>query len=355
MQFLDWISSFYLWGNSGYDYIWALGIFILILIVLKIFQAIFLSRLQKLAEKTATDIDDVLIAIFKGIKPPFYFFVALYFAVRSLNFSAWFDKTILVLVLIVVVFEVVRALEKILDYAMRRFMKNSLTDEAEREQREAMIRVLVVIVRIVLWVFGLVLILSNLGINVTSLITGLGIGGIAVALALQAVLGDLFSAFTIYMDKPFQVGDFIVIGNDMGVVKKIGLKSTRITTLQGEQLVISNQEMTKARIQNFKRMQKRRVVIRIGVTYNTNQKKLSAIPEYIKKIVDDTEGAELDRCHFADYGDFSLNFETVFYIDSADYNIYMDIRQKINLEIYEKFAKEKIEFAYPTQTVYLEK
>lgn len=355
MGFLESIKEINIWGNTGYQYLVAFAIFIALLILLKIFQVIILARLHKLALKTKTDVDDTLIEVFKKIKPPFYFFLAIYFAIQYLNVSSLIEKVLLALFLIAIVFEVVQALSKILDYFVRKYLERNREEGEDDRHSEAMVRLLEVIIKTILWAVGLVLILSNLGINVTSLVAGLGVGGIAIALALQTVLGDLFSAFSIYLDKPFKVGDFIVIGNDMGVVKKIGVKTTRITTLQGEQLIVSNQELTKSRIQNFQRMDRRRVVMRIGVTYETSDKKLKAIPGYIKEIIDATDKAELDRCHFADYGDFSLNFEIVFFVDSAEYNVYMDIRQSINYQIFEKFAKEKIDFAYPTQTIYTKK
>jgi len=355
MDFLENIKQIDFWNNSAYDYLVAIFVFVGLLMLLKIFQVIILARLQKLALITKTDLDDMLIEVFKKIKPPFYFFIALYFSIKVLDVPDLLYKALLVLFLIAIVFEVVRAIERILDFVIRKYLEKNKEEGEDLQHSESMIGLLKLIIRMVLWVVGFLMILSNLGINVTSLMAGLGVGGIAIALALQNVLGDLFSAFSIYLDKPFKAGDFIVIGNDMGVVQKIGIKTTRITTLQGEQLIVSNQELTKSRIQNFQRMDKRRVVMQIGVTYETDHKKLRAIPDYIKEIIGGTEKANLDRCHFADYGDFSINFEIVFFVDSADYNVYMDTRQKINYALFEKFAKEKIDFAYPTQTIYTKK
>lgn len=355
MELLDSLKNVYFWGNTLYGYSIASIIFLGLLILLKIFQVIILSRLQSLAAKTKTDFDDVLIEVFKKIKPPFYFFISIYFAINVLSVSSIVKKTLLVLFLIAIVFEVVQAVSRVLDYLMRKYLDKNREKGEDQQQSESMIKLLQVIIKAALWAFGFILILSNLGINVTSLVAGLGIGGLAVALALQNVLGDLFSAFSLYLDKPFKVGDFIVIGNDMGTVEKIGIKTTRITTLQGEQLVVSNQELTTSRIQNFQRMNRRRVVMTIGVTYETKDKQLKAIPRYIKEIIEKAELADFDRCHFSEYADSSLNFEIVFFVDSADYNVYMDVRQNINYQIFEKFAKEKIEFAYPTQTIHVQK
>lgn len=342
------------WGsNTAYDYMLALAIFIGLVIILKIFQAIILAYLKKVAMKTKTDFDDTLIDIFKSIKPPFYFFVAVYFAVKTLLLPDIASKVLFVLFVVTLVYEIIRAFEKLVGY----FINKSLSkgNEENKEHNQAVIKTLQLIIRIILWVMGLILILSNLGIDVTSLIAGLGIGGIAIALALQNVLSDLFSSFSIYMDKPFKVGDFIMVGTDGGTVEKIGLKTTRIQTLQGEELVIGNKELTSARVQNFGVMEKRRVIFSLGVTYDTSQDKLEKIPQIIKNIIEQTDLAEFDRCHFRTYADSSLNFEIVYYINSADYTAYMDIRHQVNLAIFQKFAEAKIEFAYPTQTLYVNK
>ena len=351
-NFLDFLKDYQLWSNSGYDYLIAVAIFIGLLVILKIFQVIILARLYQLAKKTTTKFDDTLIEVFKTIKPPFYFFVAIYFSLKTLTVSDLAMLAVKVLVLVAVVYEIIRAIEKLLDYFINRYFEKSGNSKA---QSQSMIKTLQLIARVILWTLGIILVLANLGVNVTSLVASLGIGGLAVALALQNVLSDLFSSFSIYIDKPFQVGDFIKVGTDMGEVEKIGLKSTRIRTLLGEELIVANKELTTARVQNFKRMKKRRESFSLGVVYGTEAKKISAIPKMIEEIVKKVKGAEFDRCHFAKFADSSLNFDIVYYIDSPDYVAYMDIKQTINLAIFDKFAAEKIEFAYPTQTIVLEK
>ncbi|MDD3160289.1 MAG: mechanosensitive ion channel family protein, partial [Candidatus ainarchaeum sp.] len=207
-----------------------------------------------------------------------------------------------------------------------------------------------------IYAFAILFVLGNLGINITSLIAGLGIGGIAIALALQNVLTDIFSAITIYFDKPFQVGDYIVLDQgDMGIVQQIGLKSTRITTLHGHELVISNKELTQIRVNNYKKMTRRRVVFPLSVIYDTSNEKLEKIPNLIKNIFDQIEPATFDRCHFKSFGPYSLDFEIVYYMDVPDYYSYMDTLQKINLDIKKDFESEGIVFAYPSQTLYIEK
>lgn len=341
------------WGNTVYSYIISLGVLVISLFVLKIFQVIILSKLKSLAKKTKTGLDDVLVDIFSGLRPPFYLLISIYLAIQFLSFSGLVVIITKALFLVVIVYEIIRSLEKLASYFIHGYLESGKKDE--QQQNESMASTLRLMVKMGLWLIGMIIILSNLGINVSSLIAGLGIGGIAIALALQNVLSDMFSSFSIYIDKPFRVGDYIAIGNDMGTVKRIGLKTTRIETLQGEELIISNQELTTARVQNFKKMERRRVSYSLGVIYGTDFKILEKIPTYVKEIVDAVELVDYDRCHFKSYGDFSLNFEVVYYVNSREYNDYMDLNQKINLAIYKKFSAEKIEFAYPTQTVYIEK
>jgi small-conductance mechanosensitive channel len=209
--------------------------------------------------------------------------------------------------------------------------------------------------RLALWSTVALLVLANLGIDVTAMVAGLGIGGIAVALAAQNILGDLFASASIVLDKPFVIGDFIIVGEDMGTVEHIGLKTTRVRSLSGEQLVFANNDLLKSRIRNFKRMNERRAAFGIGVTYQTPAEKLAAIPAMLREAVEAQSPTRFDRAHFKQYGDSALLFEVVYYVLSPDYNLYMDIQQAINLAVFRRFAEEQIEFAHPTYTVCLKK
>lgn len=209
--------------------------------------------------------------------------------------------------------------------------------------------------RFVIWSIALLLVLNNIGVNVTALVAGLGIGGIAIGLAAQSIVADLFSSLSIVFDRPFEEGDFIILGPDhLGTVERIGLKTTRIRSLSGEQLVCSNSDLLAARIRNYKRMYERRIVFRIGVTYQTPHSKLTEIPGMIRAAIEAEPDTRVDRCHFASYGDFALVFETVYFVLGPDYNLYMDRQQAINLAIHRAFEDAGIDFAYPTQTVYVE-
>ena len=332
-----------IFGNTGKDYLIILGIFLGTLVVLKIFREIILHRLQKAAEKTKTDLDDAFIQIIHGIRPPFYFIVSLYFALKFLRVPPLAVQIIDGLFILALTFQAVRAIHFFIDYWIRKAAPGGA------------VRSISSFAKIFIWILALLIILSNWGINVTSLIAGLGIGGIAVAFALQNILGDIFSSFSILIDKPFQVGDFIVVGDDMGTVEKIGIKSTRIRTLQGEELVISNRELTDARVHNYKKMEKRRITFSFGVLYETPNEKLEKIPRIVKGIIEKEPLAEIDRVHFKSFGDSSLDFEVVYYILTPDYNDYMNTQQSINLGLKQEFEKEGIEFAYPTRVVFLKK
>jgi small-conductance mechanosensitive channel len=208
-------------------------------------------------------------------------------------------------------------------------------------------------VRVAVWSLALLLLFENLGFDVTALVAGLGIGGIAIALAAQSVLGDLFSSLAIVLDRPFEVGDFIVFGDQNGTVEKIGIKTTRIRSLSGEQIACSNTDLMNSRIHNFKRMAERRMVLVLGVTYDTPGTKLESIPAMVKEIVERQKQARFDRSHFRSFGDSALEFETVYWVLSADYTVYMDVQQAINFAIFRAFEADGIEFAFPSRTLYV--
>jgi len=336
-------------GNSVYDYLGAVGLFIIFLIVFKIIQKIILVKLAKLSQKTETDIDDTAVAIVRGIKPGFYVFLSLFLAIQTLSVSLVFERTAYWILIIWVTYVVIRALQKVVEYI---FNKRIDTETGNAVQA---LKILRKIAKTLLWFFGILFLLSNLGINITSVFAGLGIGGIAVALALQSILTDLFSSFAIYFDKPFEVGDFIVVGDKLGVVEKIGIKTTRLRALQGEEIVISNNELTNAQIQNFKKLIERRISFGFGVTYSTSNEKLEKVKNIVESIIEKIDLARFDRCHFHRFDDSALFFETVFYINSSEYNVYMDIQEKVNLALKKSLEDEGVEMAFPTRTVHLVK
>lgn len=343
--------NYSIFGNAIFNYLSSLGIFIGGMIAVYVFKKYILGRLKKWADATHTSIDDLLVkAIEKSLVPIFYFGV-FYISLHTLILSPDFKHGLRVTAIVLITVLAVRAAISAVNYGLQSYLEKS-ADSTGGEKQLKGIRGLI---NFAIWVLALVFMLDNLGVKISAVVAGLGIGGIAVALAAQAVLGDLFSYFVIFFDKPFEIGDFIIVGDKMGVVEHIGIKTTRIRALGGEQLVFSNTDLTNSRVHNYKKMERRRVVFNLGVIYQTPAEKLRIIPGIVKDAIEEQEGAAFDRGHFASYGDFSLNFEFVYYVTGADYNKYMDIQQAINLGIFEAFEKEGIEFAYPSQTLFVNK
>ncbi|RMF54703.1 mechanosensitive ion channel family protein [Candidatus Woesearchaeota archaeon] len=335
------------------EYVASVLLFVLLLIILRTSKNFIVQLLKKFAKKTTNEIDDMIVDAIERIPWFFYITLSVGIATKPLALPLWVDKGINYAITILIVFYAVRFVNNMISFfAEKQVAKQSESDKGEDT---TFISIIGTITKIVVWVLAAIFLLDNFGIKVTPLIAGLGIGGIAVAFAFQNILEDLFSSFTIYFDKPFKHGDYIVIGSDSGTVEHIGLKTTRIRTLQGQELIVSNRELTSIRINNYKRMQKRRVVFNFGVVYDTPTEKLKKINKIVEKIISNNKNLELDRVHFKELGDFSLNFEVVYYINTREYKAYMDAQQEINFALKEEFEKEGIEFAYPTQSIILEK
>lgn len=338
-------------NNRILDYLICLSVFLIGIIVIQIFKRFLLKRLRKWAKRTATTIDDFLIRMIEKELLPLFYFGAFYVSIQGLTLNPALEKGINVLGLILLTIFGVRFLLAIIVYGLENYWVKKEKDVAKKQGLKGILMT----VKVIAWGLAIIILLDNFGIKVSALIAGLGIGGVAIALAAQSILGDLFSYFSIFFDRPFEIGDFIIVGDLLGTVEHIGIKTTRVRSLGGEQLVFSNTDLTNSRVRNYKRMDKRRVVFRLGVTYETGLRELKEIPVVITNIIKGINDTVFDRAHFFSYGDFSLVFEIVYYVIGSDYNKYMDIQQEINLKIKEEFEKHGIEFAYPTQTLYLNK
>ena len=220
---------------------------------------------------------------------------------------------------------------------------------------ESSLGVLIFIARAAVWIMVVLLALENLGVNITTLVAGLGVGGVAVALAVQNILGDLFASLSITFDQPFYVGDFVTVDSFQGTVEHIGIKSTRLRSISGEQIVLSNADLLKSRLRNYGRMSERRVLFTIGVTYDTPVELLERIPQILRGIIEAIADTRFDRSHFVNHNSASLDFETVYYVTTADYGRHMDIQQEMRLKIHREFERLGIGFAYPTQRLILER
>lgn len=337
-------------GGTVGGYIIAFTVFLGLWALFMIAQRVVLHKLALLAEKTATDIDDTLVTIVKSLRPPFYSFLALYVSLQFLALSDSVGHILNILLLVWVIYQVITASQILIGYIAQKYIAH-----ADDPSASAIVGIVTGIARAILWVFAVLIILTNVGVDVTSLVAGLGIGGIAIALALQNILGDLFSSFAIFFDKPFEVGDYVKVGDKSGVVKKIGIKTTRIRATGGEEIVISNKELTSAQLLNFKRMEERRISYAFGVTYDTSAETLKKIPVMVQRVIGETDNVRFDRSHFKSFDDSALSFETIFYVHSSNYADYMDALQEINLAIKSVFDKEGIDMAYPTQTLFIKK
>jgi len=337
-------------GNPLYAWAGALAVFVLSAVVLKYVKGLADKKAHRLAEKTANRLDDVLAEMVVGIRGFFLFTVSLFAATLMLDLP---PKVVLIVrtgLILAVLMQLALSGSRGIAFWISGYVSEKQADDASSATT---VNAIGYIVKLALWVVVFLLILDNLGVDISALIAGLGIGGIAVALAAQNILGDLFASFSIVLDKPFVIGDFIIVGDMMGTVEKIGIKSTRVRSLSGEQLVFANKDLLSSRIRNYKRMFERRVVFGFGVTYDTPPEKLEMIPPAVREIIESLPDTRFDRAHFAKYGDSSLDFEVVYYVLVADYNIYMDRQQAINLALYRKLDEMEVGFAFPTRTLYV--
>lgn len=328
----------------------AVGVSLVIYAALSIIRRIIIEKTEKRALASVTVIDDLLVEILKKFKRYFLYALSLYIAFVWVSLPPRIrlimDKAIIILFLV----QLAQMAGAIINFwVTKKFRARS----AENRELATTINLITLAIKFVVYSIILLLALNNVGVDITALIAGLGVGGIAIALAMQNILTDLFSSLTIVLDKPFLVGDFIVVGDQMGTVENIGLKTTRLKSISGEQLIFGNGDLLQSRVRNYKRMEERRVVQPLTVTYQTSADLLDRIPVMVKEIIDGVDRVRYDRCHFLRFGDSALEFELVYWVISPEFNDYADRAQKINVAIFKKFAAEKIDFAYPTRTLFM--
>lgn len=320
-----------------------------VLLALWLVRWLATRKLAALAEKTENRLDDVLVAALRHTRLLFLVALALYSGTLALDLppgAALIAIRVLVLALCLQVGIWGSA-------AIREWARIVVEGAGEDRGRAGSANVLSWVGRVAVWVLLLLVALDNLGINVTALVTGLGIGGIAIALAVQNVLGDLLASLSILLDKPFAVGDTIVVDAIQGTVEHVGIKTTRIRSLTGEQIIFSNTDLTRSRIRNLKRMEERRVLFTVGVTYETPASKLDAAKGILAEAVKARPKARFDRAHLKEFGPSALLFEVAYWVTDPDYMVHMDTLEQIHLEVARRFGEEGIDFAYPTQTLHL--
>ncbi len=336
-------------GNTASRWLAVVLATLAIYLALQLTRVFLAGRANRLARGAAADWFLGVEILLRRTTSWFLLLLALVVAVAICSVQGWED---LITTIIKVAFFVQAALwgDALLKFGTARYIERRKETDAASATTLAALGFLG---RLVVWVVAALSAIASAGFNITTLVAGLGVGGVAVALAAQNILGDLFASAAILLDKPFVLGDFIVIDDKMGSIEHIGLKTTRLRSLTGEQLVFANADLLKSRIHNYKRMNERRILFTIGVAYETPYETVAAIPVMLREIIQSQKSVRFDRAHFARYGDSALIFEVVYYVLAADYNKYMDVQQAVNLAIFERFAKADIEFAYPTRTVYV--
>ncbi|MBL1209513.1 mechanosensitive ion channel family protein [Geminocystis sp. GBBB08] len=332
------------------DLIIAICILVLGYFFLKITKNIVFKQINKIIRKTENILTRQIIEIFDKHFISITYFSLFYITLKEIELNSTIFttvKTIVVIVTTICIAQFLIDLSKTIVYYYGDKYHNS-NSIIERN-----IKALCPAIRIFIWTLALISILSNLGFDIAAIIAGLGIGGVALALASQGILQDLFSYFAILFDRPFEISDLIAVGDFMGHVEHIGIKTTRIKAITGEQIILANTDLTSSRLRNFKRMEKRQVILKIGVTYETDEQKLGQIPDIIQEAIKNINNITFDIAYFYGFGDFSLNFEVVYYVDNNDMRVYRLARNEVNLAIKNAFSEHQLEFAYPTQVHYL--
>ena len=345
---MKWMSIT-IWHNTLETYLIALATVIWIMAALLLVRMIMIRYFSRKAQESDHDGYDFMLAVAQRTLFPLILMVSLYAGKNLLTIQVglWLTSAAVA----AVVLQATLWGNALVTFWLNRYQKQNRHLDPSRMTT---MRAVTLAARLLLIVIAIIIILDNIpGVQITALMASLGIGGVAIALAVQNILSDLFASLSIILDKPFVLGDFIIVDEYMGVVEYIGLKTTRIRSLSGEELVFANNDLLKSRIRNYRRMAERRVVFSLGVTYQTPFAQLKAIAGWIETIIKEQGTVRFDRAHFQAFGDSALRFEVVYYMRDPDYNRYMDTQQAINLAIHQKFEAEGVVFAYPTQTIHL--
>lgn len=337
-------------GVSTQSWLIAAAIALGAILTLRVVKGILVRYFARIAKRTSLKADDVMLAVLEATRGFFYLAIGLWLAVEYVALSAEQTRWVRVATSLLGLVQIGLWLQ-----AGVRKTTEVWSDKADGDgDTRTMASAISFIAKLVIWSVLLLTALSTLGFEISALLAGLGVGGIAAALAVQNLLGDVFASLSIYFDRPFELGDFIIVGSQLGTVERVGLRTTRVRSLGGEQIVFPNADLTSSRIHNYKRMEQRRIVFGFGVRYSTPAALLERIPQLIQRLIEEQPDVRFDRAHFKEYGQFALTFEVVYYVLSPDYNVYMDRQQAVNLGIFKAFEELGIEFALPTRTVHLQ-
>lgn len=341
-----------IYGNPLSAWLLAATLTVLVALGLRLLTNAVVDRLQRFAGGTTNDVDDLLATLLSKTRTLFILLLAFWAGSEVLALPPGADAAVEAVVVVGFLVQAGFWGSGLVNYGLERYRRRQLEVDPSGVTS---LGALGFLARAMVWTVIALTILANLGVNITAFVASLGIAGVAIGLALQGVVGDLLASLSIVLDRPFVVGDFITVGEFMGTVEHVGLKTTRIRSLSGEQLVFSNSDLLSSRIRNYKRMSERRAVFALGVTYDTPAEKLRRIPGMIREVIEAMDNTRFDRSHFKAFGPSSLDFETVYYMLVPDYNAYMDTQEAINLEVVQRLGDEEIELAFPTQTLYLQR
>lgn len=307
------------------------------------------NRLEARARRTGYRFDTLAAAVLRDTHPLFIGLAALLAGSYFIELPARVANKLDHIWFVIIGFQIALWLNR----GVKLWARDKLSAQTQTTRNPVITSMMAWVLRFALWSMLLLAILANVGVNVTAFVASLGVGGVAVALAVQNILSDLFASLAIGLDKPFEIGDFIVFESIAGTVQHVGLKTTRIRSLSGEEIVTSNTSLLKSTIHNYKRMQERRIVFAFGVTYDARAAQLQKIPDIVRHAVETAGDTRFDRAHFKEFGENALNFEVVYFVTSPDFNLYMDIQQRINLAILEELQNLGAAFALPTRTIQL--
>ena len=336
------------YGNSAVDWLLAIGIAFGMALLFLLIHRLLVQRLRMGADTGTIFLQDLVVALVFTTWKPFLVLLAIVISIQTLELPLNLDQIAINIFIVVVLFQAALWLNRGIAVWIGRYLREKRESDAAGATTVMMLGFLA---RLAVWVVMVLMILDNLGVNITALVASLGIVGVAAALAVQNILADLFASLSITLDKPFVIGDFIVMDDVLGTIEHIGLKTTRIRSLSGEQIVVANADLLKSRIRNFKKMYERRVEFTFRVVYNTPLEKLERLPVIIRALIEEQPKTRFDRTHFKEYGESSLIFEVVYFMLDPDFNLYMDIQQAINLAIFRRFQEEGILFGFPTRMV----
>ena len=348
-DFSQWLNHYDLFGISFVSIMMAFAAAILSYLLMRVVIGRVVVRLQHLTRHTSTGIDDMLLEVLASTSRWLILVAALMIGLSLLDIGEEWSGRVGHLWFVALAIQLGLWATRAVGIAVRRYEARHHPDGNGRLGASAAL--LSWFLRTILWAVILLAILSNLGVNVTAFVASLGVGGVAIALAVQSILGDLFASLSIAVDKPFEVGDFIGAPIGQGTVEYVGLKTTHIRSLSGEQLIVSNTELLKQPLKNFKRMQERRIAFRFGITYDTPPQKVEAMSALLRQLVEADPLLRFSRAHFVAFGDSSLDFEVVYFVLDPAYDTYMEAQHGLNLRMLKEFAAAGIHFAFPTRTV----